>query len=147
MLLLATNRLVILDSGPLHAKRFHRQVLVDCPDKAGSIADLKVHLQKAELDHGIDLEQIAALTPGFTGAALADLVNEAAPLAAAAAVAMKDFSNADLAHCRRAAEAQPTAPPERTRDRRPTTKMGHVLVAKSQSSSNRLAPSVHYPAP
>ncbi|MGH6796367.1 MAG: ATP-dependent zinc metalloprotease FtsH, partial [Methylocella sp.] len=81
ILLAATNRPEILDPALLRAGRFDRQVLVDRPDKRGRIDILKVHLKKAILAPDVDAEQIAALTPGFTGADLANLVNEASLLA------------------------------------------------------------------
>jgi len=81
ILLAATNRPEILDPALLRAGRFDRQVLVDRPDKKDRIAILKVHLKKAVLAIDVDPERIAELTPGFTGADLANLVNEAALLA------------------------------------------------------------------
>ena len=97
VLLAATNWPEILDPALLRAGRFDRQVLVDRPDKTGRIQILKVHLKKAKLAPDVDAEKIAALTPGFTGADLANLVNEATLLATrrrADAVAMDDFNNA-----------------------------------------------------
>ncbi|HWX47864.1 MAG TPA: ATP-dependent zinc metalloprotease FtsH [Roseomonas sp.] len=97
VLLAATNRPEILDPALLRAGRFDRQVLVDRPDKKGRIDILKVHLRKVHLDQTVDAEKIAALTPGFTGADLANLVNEAALLATrrrAGAVSLADFNNA-----------------------------------------------------
>jgi len=97
VLLAATNRPEILDPALLRAGRFDRQVLVDRPDKAGRIAILKVHLKKARLARDVDMEQIAGLTPGFSGADLANLVNEAALLATrrmADAVTLEDFTQA-----------------------------------------------------
>lgn len=97
VLLAATNRPEILDSALLRAGRFDRQVLVDRPDKKGREAILTVHLKKAKLDSDVKPEQIAALTPGFTGADLANLVNEAALLATrrnGESVTMADFDNA-----------------------------------------------------
>ena len=81
VLLAATNRPEILDAALLRAGRFDRQVLLDRPDKIGRLAILTVHAKKATLVPDIELEQVAALTPGFTGADLANLVNEAALLA------------------------------------------------------------------
>jgi cell division protease FtsH len=78
VLLAATNRPEILDPALLRAGRFDRQVLVDRPDKLGREAILKVHLKKIKAPGKIDIEHIAGLTPGFTGADLANLVNEAA---------------------------------------------------------------------
>jgi cell division protease FtsH len=97
VILAATNRPEILDPALLRAGRFDRQVLVDRPDKKGRIDILNVHLPKAKLAADVDPEKIAALTPGFTGADLANLVNEAALLATrrgANAVDMLDFNNA-----------------------------------------------------
>lgn len=97
VLLAATNRPEILDQALLRAGRFDRQVLVDRPDKIGRIEILRVHLQKILCDKDIDPEKIAVLTPGFTGADLANLANEAALLAVrrkAAAVNLDDFSRA-----------------------------------------------------
>ncbi|SDR46349.1 ATP-dependent zinc metalloprotease FtsH [Paraburkholderia tuberum] len=78
VLLAATNRPEVLDPALLRAGRFDRQVLVDRPDKAGRIAILKIYLKGIRAGKDIDPEQIAALTPGFSGADLANLVNEAA---------------------------------------------------------------------
>jgi cell division protease FtsH len=97
VLLGATNRPEVLDPALLRAGRFDRQILVDRPDKKGREEILKVHLKKAKLAADVKPEQIAALTPGFTGADLANLVNEATLLATrrnADAVAMGDFNNA-----------------------------------------------------
>jgi cell division protease FtsH len=97
VLLAATNRPEILDPALLRAGRFDRQVLVDRPDKVGRVQILKVHLKKAKLAPAVDPEQIAALTPGFTGADIANLVNEAALCATrrgADSVTMEDFSAA-----------------------------------------------------
>jgi cell division protease FtsH len=97
VLLAATNRPEILDPALLRAGRFDRQVLVDRPDKAGRVAILAVHLKKIALAPEVDRGEIAALTAGFSGADLANLVNEAALLATrrgAVAVAPTDFIEA-----------------------------------------------------
>jgi len=97
VLLAATNRPEILDPALLRSGRFDRQVLVDRPDKTGRVAILKLHTKKTKLDSTIDLEHIAALTPGFTGADLANLVNEASLVATrrnAETVAENDFTEA-----------------------------------------------------
>ena len=78
VLLSATNRPEILDPALLRAGRFDRQVLVARPDKAGRVQVLKVHVKKIRLAPDLDLEQVAALTTGFSGADLANLCNEAA---------------------------------------------------------------------
>jgi cell division protease FtsH len=97
VILAATNRPEILDPALLRAGRFDRQVLVDRPDKKGRIEILRVHMTKVKLSSDVDPEAVDALTPGFTGADLANLVNEAALLATrrkAGAVTMTDFNNA-----------------------------------------------------
>lgn len=97
VLLAATNRPEILDPALLRAGRFDRQVLVDRPDRVGRIQILGIYLKKTKLAPEVEAEKIAALTPGFTGADLANLVNEATLLATrrgAEAVTMDDFNNA-----------------------------------------------------
>ncbi len=97
VLLAATNRPEILDPALLRAGRFDRQVLVDRPDRTGRVQILRVHSKKIRLSGDVNLEQVAALTPGFTGADLANLVNEAALLATRRggdAVSMEDFNQA-----------------------------------------------------
>ncbi|ABO60155.1 MULTISPECIES: ATP-dependent zinc metalloprotease FtsH [Burkholderiaceae] len=97
VLLAATNRPEILDPALLRAGRFDRQVLVDRPDKKGRCEILAVHLKKIRLASGVPVADIAALTPGFSGADLANLVNEAALLATrrnADDVTLDDFTQA-----------------------------------------------------
>jgi cell division protease FtsH len=97
VLLAATNRPEILDPALLRAGRFDRQILVDRPDKAGRVAVLRVHARKIKLDDDVRLEEIAALTAGFTGADLANLANEAALLATrrkADSVQQRDLADA-----------------------------------------------------
>jgi hypothetical protein len=93
----ATNRPEVLDPALLRPGRFDRQVLVDRPDRLGRLQILKVHVAKVRLADGVDLDQIAGLTTGFTGADLANLVNEAAIVATrrkADAVTLDDFTAA-----------------------------------------------------
>jgi cell division protease FtsH len=78
VLLAATNRPEILDPALLRAGRFDRQVLVDRPDRRGRLAILRVHARRIRMAADVDLDAIAALTPGLAGADLANLVNEAA---------------------------------------------------------------------
>ncbi|MDX1605083.1 MAG: ATP-dependent zinc metalloprotease FtsH, partial [Candidatus Competibacterales bacterium] len=97
VLLGATNRPEILDPALLRAGRFDRQVLVDRPDKSGRLQILQVHSKKIRLAEDVDLEQVAALTTGFSGADLANLVNEAALLATrrrGREVELQDFTGA-----------------------------------------------------
>ena len=94
IVLAATNQPDILDKALLRAGRFDRRVVVNAPDKTGRIAILKVHTRKVPLEENFNYNEIAAATPGFTGADLKNLVNEAALLAAhhdAEFVTIKDF--------------------------------------------------------
>jgi cell division protease FtsH len=81
ILMAATNRPEILDPALLRAGRFDRQVLVDRADKIGRLAILRVHAKQVVLGPDADLEVIAAMTPGFSGADLANIINEATLLA------------------------------------------------------------------
>lgn len=97
VILAATNRPEILDPALLRAGRFDRQVLVDRPDKKGRIEVLEVHMKKVRVAPDVAPDAVAALTPGFTGADLANLVNEAALLATRRggdSVNMSDFNHA-----------------------------------------------------
>src|ERR671936_736167 len=82
ILIAATNRPDILDPALLRPGRFDRQIVVDRPDRKGRIKILEVHTRGKPLAKSIDLDNLAAQTPGFTGADLSNLVNEAALLAA-----------------------------------------------------------------
>ena len=82
ILIAATNRPDILDPALLRPGRFDRQIVVDRPDRNGRRKILEVHTKGKPIDNSIDLDTLAAGTPGFTGADLANLVNEAALLAA-----------------------------------------------------------------
>ena len=77
ILMAATNRPEILDPALLRPGRFDRQVLVDRPDKIGRLAILRVHAKRVALGPDADLEVIASMTPGFSGADLANIINEA----------------------------------------------------------------------
>ncbi|MXN66242.1 ATP-dependent zinc metalloprotease FtsH [Stappia sp. GBMRC 2046] len=97
ILLAATNRPEVLDPALLRAGRFDRQVLVDRPDRKGRRAILDVHVRKITLDPDIDLDRVAQITAGFSGADLANLINEAALLATRRKgefVTQDDFTNA-----------------------------------------------------
>ncbi len=78
----ATNRPDILDPALIRPGRFDRKIVLDAPDRRGREAILKVHLRGKPLEEDVDIERLAQTTPGFTGADLANLVNEAAILAA-----------------------------------------------------------------
>jgi cell division protease FtsH len=97
IIMAATNRPEVLDPALLRPGRFDRQVVVDRPDLSGREAILRVHARKVKLAEAVDLNVIAARTPGMVGADLANIVNEAALLAArrgATAVEMSDFEEA-----------------------------------------------------
>ena len=92
----ATNRPEMLDQALMRPGRFDRQVLVDRPDVMGREDILKVHVKQVKLDADVDLKQVAAISPGFVGADLANLVNEATLLAARKArqtVSMEEFND------------------------------------------------------
>ena len=91
----ATNRPETLDQALMRPGRFDRTVLVDRPDVMGREAILKVHVKNVKLDPNVDLKHVAAISPGFAGAELANLVNEAALLAARkeqSTVSMENFN-------------------------------------------------------
>lgn len=97
IILAATNRPEVLDRALLRPGRFDRQVLVDAPDLDGRFAILKLHVRGKPLQSGADLRKIAAQTPGFSGADLANVINEAALLAArhnATEITQSDLENA-----------------------------------------------------
>jgi cell division protease FtsH len=138
ILLAATNRPEILDPALLRAGRFDRQVLLDRPDKIGRVQILNVHLKKVHLGRDVDPEKIAALTPGFSGADLANLVNEAALLATrrqGEEVTLDDFT--------RAVERIVAGLEKKNRLLNPNERrivayheMGHALVAMSLPSAD-----------
>ncbi len=138
VLLAATNRPEILDPALLRAGRFDRQVLVDRPDKLGRIQILRVHVRKIHLAAAAELEQIAALTPGFTGADLANLVNEAALLATrrnADDVTLEDFTAA-IERIVAGLEKRNRLLNPREREIVAHHEMGHALIALSLPGSD-----------
>jgi cell division protease FtsH len=133
ILLAATNRPEILDPALLRAGRFDRQVLVDRPDRKGRIEILKVHVGKVQLAPAVDLDAIAGLTPGFTGADLANLVNEAAIIATRRRgmnVSLEDF-NAAIERIVAGLEKKSRVLNPEERRRVAYHEMGHALVAAS----------------
>ena len=138
VLLAATNRPEILDPALLRAGRFDRQVLVDRPDKIGRVQILGVHLKKVRLGGDVDAEKIAALTPGFSGADLANLVNEAALLATrrgGESVLMEDFTNG-VERIVAGLEKKSRILNEQERTVVAYHEMGHALVALSLKGSD-----------
>jgi cell division protease FtsH len=133
VLLAATNRPEILDPALLRAGRFDRQVLVDRADKKGRAEILRVHLKKIQLAPLVAVEAIAALTPGFTGADLANLVNEAALLATRRNgddVTLEDFTQA-IERIVAGLEKRSRILNPHERDIVAHHEMGHALVAMS----------------
>ncbi len=133
VLLAATNRPEVLDPALLRAGRFDRQILVDRPDKKGRVAILNVHLKGIKLAPGVAIDEIAALTPGFTGADLANLVNEAAVIAtrrAAQTVTLDDFTQA-VERIVAGLEKRNRLLNPHERDVVAHHEMGHALVAMS----------------
>jgi cell division protease FtsH len=133
VLLGATNRPEILDPALLRPGRFDRQILVDRPDKKGRADILAVHIRKIKLAPEVSIAEIAGLTPGFTGADLANLVNEAALLATrrgAEAVAYADFVGA-IERIVAGLEKRNRLLIPHERDIVAHHEMGHALVAMS----------------
>lgn len=128
----ATNRPDILDPALLRPGRFDRQIVVDRPDVKGRLEILKVHTRRLPLAPDVDLEVIAKSTPGFSGADLANLVNEAALLAARKnhdLVTMQDFEEAKD-KVMMGIQRKNTAISEREKRIIAYHESGHVLVAK-----------------
>ena len=133
VLLAATNRPEILDPALLRSGRFDRQIALDRPDRKGRAAILAVHLKKVALAPGVDIDQIAAITPGFTGADLANLVNEAAIFATrrdAQSVSIEDFTGA-VERIVAGAERRSRLLTPGERRRVAYHELGHALVAAS----------------
>ncbi len=138
VLLAATNRPEILDPALLRAGRFDRQIGLDRPDRKGREAILAVHLKRVKLAADIDVSAIAAITPGFTGADLANLANEAAIFATrrnAEAVAMEDFTAA-VERIVAGAERRGRLLTPDERRRVAYHELGHALVAASIPGSD-----------
>jgi len=131
VILAATNRPEILDPALLRAGRFDRQVLVDRPERTGRVAILEVHIRKVKLAADVDVDELASLTPGFSGADLANLVNEAALLATRRGgddVTMSDFTNA-IERIVAGLEKKSRLLSEKERRIVAHHEMGHALVA------------------
>lgn len=129
----ATNRPETLDPALLRPGRFDRHVLVDRPDIRGREAILKVHVRNVKLGDNIDLAQIASLTPGFVGADLANLVNEAALLAARKgqpSVGMAEF-NEGIERVTAGLEKKKRVMSDDEKERVAYHESGHALVAYS----------------
>ncbi len=133
VLLAATNRPEVLDPALKRAGRFDREIVVDRPDRIGREAILRIHLKKVTEDPDIDVEKIASITVGFTGADLANLVNEAAIVAT-----RRDGKQVKMADFTQAVERLIAGTEQRTRllnakdrERVAYHEMGHALAAAS----------------
>ena len=130
----ATNRPEVLDPALLRPGRFDRQVLVDKPDVKGRQAVLRIHTKNVKLADNVDLQVVAARTAGFAGADLANLVNEAALLAArkdkSSVEPSVGFRRGDRSHHRRARE-EARLEHQGARDRGAAHESGHAIVATS----------------
>src|SRR5216117_490497 len=138
IIMAATNRPEVLDQALLRPGRFDRQVVVDKPDLRGREAILRLHARAVVLAPGIDLGVIAARTPGFAGADLANIVNEAALLAARKeknAVEMSDFEEA-IDRVVAGLEKKSRVLSEKERDIVAHHEMGHALVATSVAQAD-----------
>ena len=134
----ATNRPETLDPALLRPGRFDRHVSVDRPDVRGREAILKVHVSKVKLDDSVDLKEVARITPGFVGADLANLVNEAALLAAREskpAVTMLEFNEGVERVVAGLEKRQRVMHPDE-KQRTAYHESGHALVAYSLPSAD-----------
>ncbi len=131
IIMAATNRPDVLDVALVRPGRFDRQVVVDRPDLRGREAILRVHARGVALDPSVDLKILAARTPGFTGADLANVVNEAALLAARAEKNSVTLTELEEAIDRGVAglERKSRVMSEKEREIVATHEMGHALVA------------------
>ena len=138
VLLAATNRPEILDPALTRAGRFDRQLVLDRPNRTGREEILKVHLRKIKVAPDLKVDEIAGLTPGFTGADLANLVNEAAIFATrrnADVVTMEDFTNA-FERIVAGTERRGKLLRPQERERVAYHEMGHALVAASLTKAD-----------
>jgi cell division protease FtsH len=138
IIMAATNRPDVLDPALVRPGRFDRQVVVDRPDLRGREAILRVHARSVALDRAVDLKVLAARTPGFTGADLANVVNEAALLAARRekdSVTMAELEEA-IDRVVAGLERKSRVISEREREIVAVHEMGHALVALTVPSAD-----------
>ena len=138
ILIAATNRPDVLDPALLRPGRFDRQVSVEAPDMAGRAAILKVHAQGKPLNDDVDLDLVAKRTPGFTGADLANVLNEAALLTARCNAHLIDNRALDEAIDRVIAGPQKHSRVMREHEKRVTAyhEAGHALCAAAGAYSD-----------
>jgi cell division protease FtsH len=137
VVLAATNRPDVLDPALIRPGRFDRQIIIHPPDHKGRVEILKVHTRKVPLAKDVDLEQLAASTPGMTGADLANLVNEAALLAARRvrdSVSQRDLT--DSLEKVQLGTARNVVIPEEQRRRTAYHEAGHALLGMLQPGAD-----------
>ena len=137
VVLAATNRPDVLDPALLRPGRFDRQIIIHPPDHKGRLAILKVHTRKTPLDRDVDLERLASATPGMTGADLANLVNEAALLAARRnrdAIGQRDLT--DALEKVQLGTARNVVIPDEERRRTAYHEAGHALIGMLQPGAD-----------
>jgi cell division protease FtsH len=137
VVLAATNRPDVLDPALLRPGRFDRQVIIHPPDHSGRVEILKVHTRKVPLAKDVDLAQLASATPGMTGADLANLVNEAALLAARReqdVVHQRDLT--DALEKVQLGTARNVVIPEEERRRTAYHEAGHALIGMLQPGAD-----------
>ena len=138
ILIAATNRPDVLDTALLRPGRFDRQITIDKPDIRGRVAILKIHSRKTPLSKDVDIEKIAQSTPGFSGADLANLINEAALLASRSG--RKDISRENFEEARDKILMGPERKSMYISDEQKKItayhESGHVLVAKFTKGSD-----------
>jgi cell division protease FtsH len=137
VVLAATNRPDVLDPALIRPGRFDRQIIIHPPDHKGRVEILKVHTRKVPLAKDVDLEQLAASTPGMTGADLANLVNEAALLAARRirdSVSQRDLT--DSLEKVQLGTARNVVIPEDQRRRTAYHEAGHALLGMLQPGAD-----------
>lgn len=140
IIIAATNRPEMIDPALLRAGRFDRQVVVDAPDRKGRREILQIHGKKVKLASDVDLDAIASLTPGFTGADLANLVNEAALMAT-----REDKDAVTIDHFTRAMERIIAGVEKKNKVLTPREKeivafheMGHAIIGYSLNKDDRI---------
>ena len=141
IIMAATNRPEVLDQALLRAGRFDRQVMVGQPDLSGRLQVLKIHSRSVKLTDDFDLERAARITPGFTGADLANVMNEAALLAArrnAEAVSMADYE-ASIERVVAGLERKTRVMNEQERSAVAYHESGHALVAELAEHADPVA--------
>ena len=140
MMLAATNRPEILDPALLRAGRFDRQILLNSPDQMGRLQILHVHIKRIKVDPQLDLNHIASLTSGFSGADLANLVNEAALVATrrnAESVTEEDFSQA-IERLVAGLEKKSKVMNPKEKERIAYHELGHATVALALGSADKV---------